>query len=235
MAKVGLGIGIDVDLAGLRKMGQQVTGELEKLRGTTGRISATMSAAMAMPIVGMMSGIMQAQAEARKVRADLMFPFSNAMHEAQIGSDLLKMQVGQRMVGAGLDESAARSMRMGTERELMSGLMAQAPGTMAGKSIENFLTSPTDFLANLVRSAEGMAQGVGAVASEALGGNLTAGMTGQFNDPANRAAFQLGETRMQAGLAMATGQTEQFEGLRMQLERQTYILAEIERNSKGSR
>ncbi len=235
MAKLGLSIGIDADVTGLRKMGQQVTGELEKLRGTTGRISATMSAAMAMPIVGLMSGIVQAHAEARKIRADLMFPFSNAMHDAQIGGDMLKMQVGQRMVGAGLDESAARSMRMGTERELMTGLMAQAPGSMAGKSIENFLTSPTDFLANLVRSAEGMMQGVEAVASEALGGNLTAGITGQFNDPSNRAAYQLGETRMQAGLAMATGQTDQFEGLRMQLERQTYLLADIERNSKGTR
>lgn len=235
MAKLGLSIGVDADVTGLRKMGQQVTGELEKLRGATNRIGSSISAAMALPMVGFLSNVMQAHAEARKIQADLMAPFSGKMMMAEKQAELMKMQVGQRMIAAGMDETAARSIKMQAEQEVMTGLLAQQKGSTAGRSIETMLESPAGFVSNLIKSGEGWLQSAGALGSEMLGGNLTAGLTGEFEDKANKAAYELGTTRMQAGLSMATGQTEQFEGLRMQLERQTYILAEIERNSKGAR
>ena len=242
MAKVGLGVGIDFDIGGLRKGVQTATAELERLRKSSNQIGSAISAAMALPIVNFASSVMQAHAEARKIQADLMFPFSHKMHEAQISADLRKMQLGQRMVSAGMDEPAARSITRQAEQEMMSGLMAQQKGSTFGRSLENFLEGPAAYMSNIVKGLEGGAGYLGAVGSEALGGNLgpfaslmTGGDAGGFKDPTNRAAAELAMTRMQAGLAMAGGQTEDFEGLRMQLERQTYILADIERNSKGAR
>lgn len=235
MAKVGLGVGIDFDIGGLRKGVQTATAELERLRKSSNRIGSAISAAMAMPIINFASSVMQAHAEARKIRADLMAPFSAKMMMAERQAELMKMGVGQRMVAAGLDEPEARSIKMAAEQEVMTGLLAQQKGSMAGRSIESMLESPAGFMGNLMKSAEGFFQGASAIGSEMLGGNLTAGITGEFEDKANKAAYELGTTRMQAGLAMATGDTGQFEGLRMQLERQTYILSEIERNSKGAR
>ena len=235
MAKVGLGVGIDFDIGGLRKGVQTATAELERLRKSSNRIGSAISAAMALPIVNFASSVMEAHAEARKIQADLMAPFSGNMMMAEKQAELMKMQVGQRMVAAGMDETAARSIKMQAEQEVMTGLLAQQKGSTAGRSIETMLESPAGFIGNLIKSGEGWFQAAQAVGSEMLGGNLTAGITGEFEDKANKAAYELGTTRMQAGLSMATGQTEQFEGLRMQLERQTYILAEIERNSKGAR
>lgn len=235
MAKVGLGVGIDFDIGGLRKGVQTATSELERLRKSSNRIGSAISAAMAMPIVNFASSVMQAHAEARKIRADLMAPFSAKMMMAEKQAELMKMGVGQRMVAAGLDEPESRNIKMNAEREVITGLLAQQKGSLAGKSVESFLENPSDYLSNLVKSAEGFFQGAGAIGSEVLGGNLLAGITGNFDDAANKAAYELGTTRMQAGLAMATGDTGQFEGLRMQLLRQTEILAEIERNSKGAR
>ena len=242
MAKVGLGVGIDFDIGGLRKGVQTATAELERLRKSSNQIGSAISAAMALPIVNFASSVMEAHAQARKIQADLMAPFSGKMMMAEKQAELMKMQVGQRMVGAGLDEAAARSIKMQAEQEVISGLMAQQKGSTVGRSLETFFEGPGAFVSNIVKSLEGAAQYAGAVGSEALGGNLSplsqlmAGTEmGRFDDPANKAAAELGLTRMQAGAVLAGGQTEQFEGLRMQLERQTYILAEIERNSKGAR
>ena len=242
MAKVGLGVGIDFDIGGLRKGVQTATAELERLRKSSNHIGNAISAAMALPIVNFASSVMEAHAEARKIRADLMAPFSTKMMMAEKQAELMKMQVGQRMVGAGLDEPEARKIRMDAEQEVITGLLAQQKGSTLGKSLENFFEGPGKYISNIVKGLEGGATYLGAVGSEALGGNLgplsslmTGGEGGGFEDPANRAAAELALTRMQAGLAVAGGQTEQFEGLRMQLERQTYILAEIERNSKGAR
>jgi hypothetical protein len=242
VAKLGLPVGIDVDVTGLRRMGRDATAELEKLRGATNRIGSSINAAMALPMIGFLSNVMSAHAEARKIQADLMFPFSHKMHEAQISADLRKMQLGQRMVGAGMDAPAARSITMEAEREMISGLMAQQRGSTLGRALESFIEAPGTYASNIVKGLEGGAQYLGAVGSELFGGNmgplnqlLHGTGNGRFEDPANRAAAELGLTRMQAGLAVAGGQTEQFEGLRMQLERQTYILGEIEANSRGKR
>jgi len=235
MAKLGLGIGIDIDVAGLRKAGQQVTGELEKLRGVASRISSSVSAAMAMPMMGFISNVMQAHAEARKVRDELMFPFSHKMHEAQISADLRKMQVGQRMVAAGMDEPAARSMTAKAEEEMMTGLMAQAPSTAAGRSLSSLMSDPGKFMANIGRAIEGNMQAQGARFSEMWQGNIAGAYGIGDMSEANQAAYALGATRNQAGLAMATQDIGAFEGTRMQLERQTYALLEIEKNTKGTR
>ncbi len=235
MAKLGLSIGVDADVTGLRKMGQQVTGELEKLRGATNRLGSSVSAALAMPMMGFISNVMQAHAEARKVRDELMFPFSHKMHEAQISADLRKMQVGQRMVAAGMDEAAARGMTARAEEEMMTGLMAQAPSTAAGRSLTSFMTEPGKFMSNIVRAVEGNIQASGARFSEFLSGNVLGAYGIGDMSEANQAAYDLGATRNQAGLAMASQDIGSFEGTRMQLERQTYALLEIERNTKGKR
>lgn len=235
MAKLGLSIGVDADVTGVRKMGQQVTGELEKLRGATNRIGSSISAAMAMPMVGFITNVMQANAEARKVRDELMFPFSHKMHEAQISADLRKMQVGQRMVAAGMDEASARSMTARAEEEMMTGLMAQQNRTMVGRSLESFLTEPTKFMSNMVRAAEGGLQVRGAQLSELFGGNVMGALGFGEMSAQNQAEVNLGQARQGAAMAMATQDIGQFEGMRMQLERQTYALLEIQKNTEGKR
>lgn len=235
MAKVGLGVGIDFDVTGLQKGMQQATGELEKLRGITNRIGGSIHAAMAMPVMSFLSSVMQANEEARKIRADLMAPFSEKMMQAQINADLMKMQAGQRMVAAGLDEAAARKITVDANKEVATALMARDEGAIASKSVESFMTHPGDYITNLVRAGEGWMQQIGAVGSEMLGGNLLAGFTGEFDDRRNRAAFELGGTTSTAAMAMATGQTGNMEGLTLQLLRQTEILEAIDRNTKGNR
>lgn len=235
MAKLGLSIGIDADVTGLRKAGQQVTGELEKLRGVTNRISSSVSAAMAMPMMGFISNVMQAHAEARKVRDELMFPFSNTMHEAQISADMRKMQLGQRMVAAGMDEPAARSMTARAEQEMMTGLMAQGPSTSVGRSLTSFMTDPGAFVSNMAKSFEGGLQVRSAQLDELLGGNISGALGFGEMSEENQARVNLGRARGEAGVAMATQDVGSFESLRLQLERQTYALLEIERNTKGSR
>ncbi len=244
MAKLGLSIGIDADVTGLRKMGQQVTGELEKLRGATNRIGASIHAAMALPMVGFMSSVVQAAAEARKMRAEMMFPFSNAMNEAQIQADMIKMGVGQRMVEAGLDQPEARKMIADANKQAMQALLANQAGSTLGRSVESALLGPAEYAANLVKAGGGMYEQAAAVGSELLSGNLgplsqmlVAGnlSPSNFESVSNRERFRMGELQTQASLAMAGGQTEQYESTRMQLERQTYLLAEIARNSGGTR
>jgi len=235
MAKVGLGVGIDFDIAGLRKGVQTATSELERLRGVTNRIGSSVSAAMAMPMMGFISNVMQAHADARKVRDELMFPFSHKMHEAQISADMRKMQLGQRMVAAGMDESAARSMTMRAEEEMMTGLMAQAPSTAVGRSLTSFMTEPSKFIANIARAVEGNIQAQSARFSEFLSGNVAGAYGFGEMSEANQAAFDLGAIRNQAGLAMASQDIGSFEGTRMQLERATIALQAIEQNTKGTR
>ncbi len=234
MAKLGLSIGIDADVTGLRKMGRDVTGELEKLRGVTNRVGSAVSAAMAMPMIGFLSSVMQAHAEARKVQADMMAPFSGRMMMAENSAELMKMAVGQRMTQAGMDEPAARQIKATAEQQAMSALLATQKGGTVGKTLENMLESPTGFASNMIRYAEGGAQEAGAVLSELFGGNFGA-LLGNIQNPENQANLALGQLRQQSAVAMATGDVGQYEGLRMQIERQTYILAEIERNSKGAR
>jgi len=235
MAKLGLSIGIDADVTGLRKAGQQVTGELEKLRGIANRISGSVSAAMAMPMMGFITSVMQANAEARKVRDELMFPFSHKMHEAQIGADLRKMQVGQRMVAAGMDEPAARSVTAKAEEEIMTGLMAQGPSTLVGRSLTSFMTDPSKFMSNLVRAAEGGAEARAGQLSELFSGNIMGALGFGGMSDENQARVDLGQARQAAASAIATQDIQSFEGLRMQLERQTYALLAIEQNTKGTR
>jgi len=235
MAKVGLGVGIDFDVTGLRKGMQQATGELEKLRGITNRIGGSIHAAMAMPMVSFLGSVMHAHAEARKIQADLMAPFSAKMMEAQISADLMKMQAGQRMVAAGLDEAAARRITVGANKEVATALMAEQPGSEASKSVESFMTDEAGYITNVVRGIEGYSQAMKAIGREMLGGNLLAGLTGEFDDPRNRAEFELGGTRSMAAMAMATGQTGNMEGMTLQLLRQTEILQQIKNNTQGSR
>jgi hypothetical protein len=244
MAKVGLGVGIDFDIGGLRKGVQTATAELERLRKSSNQIGSAISAAMAMPMIGFMSSVVQAAAEARKMRAEMMFPFSHAMHEAQIQADMIKMGVGQRMVEAGLDQPEARKTISDANKQAMQALMANQAGSTLGRSVESALLNPAEYAANLVKAGGGMYEQAAAVGSELLGGNLgplsqmlVAGnmSPSNFESGSNRERFRMGELQTQASLAMAGGQTEQYESTRMQLERQTYLLAEIARNSGGTR
>ena len=90
-------------------------------------------------------------------------------------------------------------------------------------------------MSNIVRAVEGNIQASGARFSEFLSGNVLGAYGIGDMSEANQAAYDLGATRNQAGLAMASQDIGSFEGTRMQLERQTYALLEIERNTKGKR
>ena len=88
MAKAGLVVGVEGDVTGLRKLSRDVTAELEKVRGTTNRIGQMMSAAMAMPIVGMVRSLIDAREEARQLGIELATPFSPDLIQAKINADL---------------------------------------------------------------------------------------------------------------------------------------------------
>jgi hypothetical protein len=235
MAKLGLSIGIDADVTGLRKLGQQVTGELEKLRGITNRIGSSINAAMSLPIVSFVSSVAQANAEARKIRSELLAPFSTSMMQASVRAEMAKMQFAQRMVAQGLDTVDARKIETDANKEMLTALMAQSPTNTAARSIESFISEPSAFLGNLVRAAGGYATGAQAELNELFSGNLGFLTSGTFNDPRNKAAAELGRTQMQAGMALAMNDVGQLGPLLSQLERQTYVLQQIDRNTQGQR
>jgi hypothetical protein len=235
MAKLGLSIGIDADVTGLRKLGQQVTGELEKLRGITNRIGSSINAAMSLPIVSFVSSVAQANAEARKIRSELLAPFSTSMMQASVRAEMAKMQFAQRMVAQGLDTVDARKIETDANKEMLTALMAQSPTNTAARSIESFISEPSAFLGNLIRAGGGYLTGAQAELNELFSGNLGFLTSGTFKDPRNKAAAELGRTQMQAGMALAMNDVGQLGPLLSQLERQTYVLQQIDRNTQGQR
>ena len=228
MAKYGLAVGIDVDLTGLRKAGQQAAAQLEGIRGQFNRMQGLFAAGMASPLFQAIGSFYEANREARKTLAELVRPFSARIVEAEVSAMQAKMVAGQRMVGLGMDEMEAARIRRDAQKEIGTGLIAEGPGGMVSKSAESFFTAPGAYITNTVRGFEqalsGSLQATMVNARDALGG---ASMT-----DLEKMQIQAAGLRSQLGFAMATGSGESVESLNMQLLR---VLEQIKQNTDRSR
>lgn len=222
MAKYGLAIGVDVDVTGLRKMGQQATAQLEAIRGQFGRMQNLVGAAMASPLFQAIGAFYQANAEARKTLDEMTKPFSTRMIQAEIDALHARMAAGQRMVQLGMDEPGAARIERGAQREIATALRAVSPSGTQAKNIESFFTEPGAYMANAVYGLTASAE-----ASLMKVKELTVGLSDMEQLRAQEA-----QIRAQSGIAMATGDTGQLESLNLQLLR---VLEHIEHNTGRTR
>lgn len=222
MAKLGLSIGIDADVTGLRKMGQQATAQLEAIRGQFGRMQNLVGAAMASPLFQAIGAFYQANAEARKTLDEMAKPFSTRMIEAEINAMNAKMAAGQRFVQLGMDEPGAARIERGAQKEIATALRAESPTGTSAKNIESFFTDPGAYIANAAYGLQASAE-----ASLMKVKELTVGLSDMEQLRAQEA-----QIRAQSGIAMATGDTGQLEGLNLQLLR---VLEAIKQNTERTR
>ncbi len=228
MAKLGLSIGIDADVTGLRKMGQQATAQLEGIRGQFNRMQGLFAAGMASPLFQAIGSFYEANREARKTLAELVRPFSARIVEAEVSAIQAKMVAGQRMVGLGMDEMEAARIRRDAQKEIGTGLIAQGPGGMVSKSFESFFSAPGSFLTNVTRGLEGNLDKV--VQDMGIGFRMLGGGAGASD--LEKMQMQAAGLRSQLGFAMATGSGESVESLNLQLLR---VLEQIDQNTRGKR
>jgi hypothetical protein len=228
VAKLGLSIGIDADVTGLRKMGQQATAQLEGIRGQFNRMQGLFAAGMASPLFQAIGSFYEANREARKTLAELVRPFSAKIVEAEVSAMQAKMVAGQRMVGLGMDEMEAARIRRDAQKEIGTGLIAQGPGGMISKSAESFFTAPGAYITNAVRGVEGAISQ--RFQQDMIGWRETFG--GQGATDIEQMQMQAAGLRSQLGFAMATGSGESVESLNLQLLR---VLEQIDQNTRGKR
>lgn len=147
MAKAGLVVGVEGDVTGLRKLSRDVTAELEKVRGTTNHIGQMMSAAMAMPIVGMVRSLIDAREEARQLGIELATPFSPELIQAKINADLSQMRFGMQLAESYGPQMAAQVTR---KQDVEQAKISQAMDpSMFEKGIVSFfsnLTQPLTYI-----------------------------------------------------------------------------------------
>jgi hypothetical protein len=228
VAKYGLAVGIDVDLTGLKKAGQQAAATLEGIRGQFNRMQGLFAAGMASPLFQAIGSFYEANREARKTLAELVRPFSTNIVLAEIDALHAKMDAGRRMVGLGMDEMEATRIRRNAQLEIGTGLIAEGPGGMVSKSMESFFTSPGSFLTNVTRGLEGNLDKV--VQDMGIGFRMLGGGAGASD--LEKMQMQAAGLRSQLGFAMATGSGESVESLNLQLLR---VLEQIKQNTDRSR
>jgi hypothetical protein len=228
VAKYGLAVGIDVDLTGLKKAGQQAAATLEGIRGQFGRMQGLFAAGMASPLFQAIGSFYEANREARKTLAELVRPFSARIVEAEVSAMQAKMVAGQRMVGLGMDEMEAARIRRDAQKEIGTGLIAEGPGGMVSKSMESFFTGPGSFLTNVTRGLEGNLDKV--MQDMGIGFRMLGGGAGASD--LEKMQMQAAGLRSQLGFAMATGSGESVESLNLQLLR---VLEQIKQNTDRSR
>jgi hypothetical protein len=222
VAKLGLSIGIDADVTGLRKMGQQATATLEGIRGQFSRMQNLVGAAMASPLFQAIGSFYQANIEARKTLDEMTKPYSTRMIKAEIDALHANMAAGQRMVGLGMDEPGAARIERGAQQQIATALRAVSPHGTQAKNIESFFTEPGAYIANAAYGLTASAE-----ASLMKVKELTVGLSDM---EALRA--QEAQIRAQSGIAMAIGDTGQLEGLNQQLLR---VLEQIKQNTERTR
>jgi hypothetical protein len=222
VAKLGLSIGVDADVTGLRKMGQQATAQLEAIRGQFGRMQNLVGAAMASPLFQAIGAFYQANAEARKTLDEMAKPFSTRMIEAEINAMHARMAAGQRFVELGMDEPGAARIERQAQREIATALRAESPSGTQARNIESFFTDPGAYIANAAYGLQASAE-----ASLMKVKELTVGLSDMEQLRAQEA-----QIRAQSGIAMATGDTGQLEGLNLQLLR---VLEAIKQNTERTR
>jgi hypothetical protein len=228
VAKLGLSIGVDADVTGLRKLGQQATAQLEGIRGQFGRMQGLVAAGMASPLFQVIGSFTQANIEARKTLDEMAKPFSTRMIKAEIDALHATMAAGQRMVGLGMDEPGAARIERGAQREIATALRATSPSGGAAKSFESFFSAPGDFMAN---TAYGLGSHLEKVLQDmGIGFRMLGGGPGASS--LEKLQMQESAIRAQTGFAMAAGDTGQLEGLNLQLLR---VLEAIKQNTERTR
>ena len=228
MAKYGLAIGVDVDVTGLRKLGQQATAQLEAIRGQFGRMQNLVGAAMASPLFQAIGAFYQANAEARKTLDEMTKPFSTRMIQAEIDALHARMAAGQRMVQLGMDEPGAARIERGAQREIATALRAVSPSGTQAKNIESFFTDPGSYMAN---AAYGFGSHLDKVLQDmGIGFRMIGGGPGATD--LEKLQMQESAIRAETGFAMASGDTGRIEGLNLQLLR---VLEQIEQNTGRTR
>lgn len=228
MAKYGLAVGVDVDVTGLRKLGQQATAQLEGIRGQFGRMQNLVGASMASPLFQAIGAFYQANAEARKTLDEMTKPFSTRMIQAEIDALHATMAAGQRMVALGMDEPGAARIERGAQREIATALRATSPSNRGARSFESFFTEPGAFMANTVY---GLSNHLDKVLQDmGIGFRMLGGGPGAST--LEKLQMQESVIRGQTGFAMAAGDTGQLEGLNLQLLR---VLEAIKQNTERTR
>jgi hypothetical protein len=228
VAKLGLSIGIDADVTGLRKMGQQATAQLELIRGQFGRMQNLVGAAMASPLFQAIGSFYQANIEARKTLDEMTKPFSTRMIKAEIDALHAKMAAGQRMVGLGMDEPGAARIERGAQREIATALRATSPAGRQARNIESFFTDPGAYIANATYGFGGHLDKV--LQDMGIGFRMLGGGAGASD--LEKLQMQESAIRAETGFAMASGDTGRLESLNLQLLR---VLEQIKQNTDRSR
>lgn len=228
MAKYGLAVGIDVDLTGLRKAGQQAAATLEGIRGQFGRMQNLVGAAMASPLFQAIGSFYQANIEARKTLDEMTKPFSTRMIKAEIDAMHATMAAGKRMVGLGMDEPGAARIERGAQREIATALRATSPAGRQAKNIESFFTDPGAYMANATYGFQGHLDKV--MQDMGIGFRMLTG--GEGATALEKLQMQESAIRAETGFAMASGDTGRLESLNLQLLR---VLEQIKQNTDRSR
>lgn len=149
MAKAILRVGVETDVTGMRRLGQQANAQLEALRGGVNRMGALMAASMAMPLVGFAQQMIEQREELRRQGRDLATPFSPEIQGAEQEAAQDDIRLGQKLAESYGPKIAERIAR---EQDIKE---AKITGAMSKTDFETGITSffkNIDQLGSLVAS-----------------------------------------------------------------------------------
>lgn len=149
MAKAILRVGVETDVTGMRRLGQQANAQLEALRGGVNRMGALMAASMAMPLVGFAQQMIEQREELRRQGRDLATPFSPEIQGAEQEAAQDDIRLGQKLAESHGPKIAERIAR---EQDIKE---AKITGAMSKTDFETGITSffkNIDQLGSLVAS-----------------------------------------------------------------------------------
>jgi hypothetical protein len=149
MAKAILRVGVETDVTGMRRLGQQANAQLEALRGGVNRMGSLMAASMAMPLVGFAQQMIEQREELRRQGRDLATPFSPEIQGAEQEAAQDDIKLGQKLAESYGPKIAERIAR---EQDIKE---AKITGAMSKTDFETGITSffkNIDQLGSLVAS-----------------------------------------------------------------------------------
>jgi len=149
MAKAILRVGVETDVTGMRRLGQQANAQLEALRGGVNRMGSLMAASMAMPLVGFAQQMIEQREELRRQGRDLATPFSPEIQGAEQEAAQDDIRLGQKLAESYGPKIAERIAR---EQDIKE---AKITGAMSKTDFETGITSffkNIDQLGSLVAS-----------------------------------------------------------------------------------
>jgi len=160
MAKAILKVGVETDVTGMRRLGQQANAQLESLRGGVNRISSLVAASMAMPLVGFVQQMIEQREELRKQGRDLATPFSPDIQNAEQQASADDIKFGQKLAeihGPTIAERIARQQDV-KEAKISSAM-----------NKTDFETGITSFFSNIDQLGSYLASSVQQIADVATG------------------------------------------------------------------